>query len=58
MVDGGRNVIIFGADLSNSRHSTSKTQNILVLGRGFVTKINDIAIYSEKMYPPNFSVEN
>ena len=28
----GRNVIIFGADLSNSKHSNNKTKHILVLG--------------------------
>ena len=27
-----KNVIIFGVDLSSSRHSSNKTQNILVLG--------------------------
>ena len=29
----GRNAIISGADLSNSKHSNNKTKNILVLGR-------------------------
>ena len=28
----GRNVIIFGADLSNSKHSNNNTKNILVFG--------------------------
>ena len=56
--DYGRNVIIFGADLSNSKHSNNKTKNILVLGREFVQKINDTTIYAEKMYSPNFSVDN
>ena len=32
------NVIMFGADLSNSRHATNKTQNILILGEAFVQK--------------------
>ena len=32
----GRNVIIFGADMSFSSHSTNKTQNIYVLGKDFV----------------------
>ena len=54
----GRNVIIFGADFLNSRHATNKTQNILVLGEAFFQKINDASIYAEKMYSPNFSVEN
>ena len=48
--DGGLsgNVIIFGADLSNSRHATNKTQSILVLGEAFVQKLNDTTIYAEK----------
>ena len=53
-----RNVIIFGANLSTSRHSTSKTQNISVLGHAFIQKINNTAIYGERSYSPNFSIEN
>ena len=54
----GRNVIIFGADLGNSKHSNNKTKNIFVLGQEFVHKINDTTIYAEKMYSPNFTVDN
>ena len=54
----GRNVVIFGADSSNSRHATNKTQNILVLGHSLVQKINNTTIYAEKMYSPNFTAEN
>ena len=32
----GQNVILFRADMSNSIHSTNKTNNILVLGKNFV----------------------
>ena len=32
----GKNVIIFGADMSNSRHATNKTQSALVLGHGLI----------------------
>ena len=46
----GKNVIIFGADLSNSRHAINKTKNVLVLEREFIQKINDTTIYTEKMY--------
>ena len=41
--DGGfaRNIIIFGADLSNSTvHANNKTQSVLVLGRGIIQEIN------------------
>ena len=54
----GRNVIIFRADLSNSKHSNNKTNNILVLGREFIQKINNTTIYAEKMYSPNFTADN
>ena len=32
----GKNVIIFGADLGNSRHAINKTQSVLVLGHGLI----------------------
>ena len=44
--------------MSNSRHTTSKTQSVLVLGHGLIQKTNDTAIYAEKMYSPNFTVGN
>ena len=45
----GKNVIIFGAGLGNSRHATNKTQSVLVLGHGLIQKINDTTVYAEKM---------
>ena len=54
----GKNVIIFGADLSNYRHATDKTQSVLILGHGLTQKINDTTIYAERMYSPNFTVDN
>ena len=54
----GKNVIIFGADLSNSGHSTNKTQPILVLGNGLIKNIYDTTSYAEKMYSPNFTVDS
>ena len=58
--DGGddKNVIIFGADLGNSRHATNKTQSVLILGDGLTQKIIDTTIYAEKMHSPNFTVDN
>ena len=46
----GKNVIIFGAYLSNSRHGNNKTKHPLVLGKDFVQNVNDTTIYAEKMY--------
>ena len=53
-----KNVLVFGADMSNSRLSTNKTQSALVLGHNLIEKINDSTIYVEKMYSPNFTVDN
>ena len=53
-----RNIIIFGVNSSNSVHATNKTQNIIILGLGLTQKVNNTTIYAEKMYSPNFSVEN
>ena len=44
--------------MSRSVHTSNRKQNILVLGKAFIQKINDTTIYAEKMYSPNFSVEN
>ena len=46
--ENGRNVIIFGADLSSSVHANNKVNNILVLGKYFIQGINGTAIYAEK----------
>ena len=54
----GRNVIIFGADLSSSTHAHNKTRSILVLGKDFIKRIDGTAIYAEKMYSTNFTVPN
>ena len=43
-----KNVFVFGADMSNSRHKTNKTQSLLILGHGLIQKINDATIYAEK----------
>ena len=53
-----KNVVVFGADMSNSGHSTNKTQSVLVLGHGLIQKLNDTTIYAEGMYSPNLTVDN
>ena len=45
----GKNIIIFGAALSNSIHATNKKESILLLGHSLTQKINDRTIYVEKM---------
>ena len=50
-----RNVIIFGVDMSFSKHANNKANNIYVIGIDYVQKINDTKIYAEKMYYRNFT---
>ena len=52
------NVVVFGADITNSIYKTNQTQSLLVLGHGLIQKINDITIYAEKMYSPNFTFDS
>ena len=44
--------------MSRSVHASNKTRDILVIGKAFVQKIESKTIYAEKMYSPNFSIEN
>ena len=44
----GRNVIIFGADMSSFVHANNKTRSILVLGEVFTQEIDNTTLYTEK----------
>ena len=48
-----RNVIIFGVDMSFSKHANNKVNNIYVMGKDYIQKINDTTIYAEKMFYRN-----
>ena len=48
-----RIVIIFGADMSFSKHANNKRNNIYVMGKDYVQRINDTTIYAEKMHYRN-----
>ena len=50
-----RNVIIFGVDMSFSKHANNKANNIYVMGKDYFQKINDTTIYTEKMHYRNFT---
>ena len=50
-----RNVIIFGLDMSFSKHANNKANNTYVMVKDYVQKINDTTIYAEKMYYRNFT---
>ena len=54
----GRNVLIFGADMSSSVHANNKKINILVLGKDFTQGLNNTTIYAEKLYSINFTEKN
>ena len=43
-----RNVIIFGADMSFSKNANNKANNIYVMGKDYIPKINDTTIYGQK----------
>ena len=50
-----RNVIIFGADMSFSKHVNNKANNIYVMGKDYIQKINNTTIYGEKNFYRNFT---
>ena len=50
-----RNIIIFGADMSFSKHANNKANNIYVMGKDYIQEINDTTIYPEKMFYRNFA---
>ena len=54
----GKNIIIFGGNMTSSRHAKNTRKNVLDLGRDFIQKIDDITIYVEKMYSPIFNAGN
>ena len=54
----GRNVIIWGVDMSSSVHANNKKNNILVLGKDFTQGLNNTTIYAEKLHSVNFAENN
>ena len=51
----GRNVFIFGTDMSFSAHATNGANHIYLMGEGLTQSINDTTIYVEKNYYRNFT---
>ena len=49
----GKNVIIFGVDMSSSSHIDNKKKNILIRGKGL-----EHTLSAEKLYSINFNKEN
>ena len=42
-------IIIFGADMSFSKHANNKANNIYIMAKDYIQNINDTTIYAEKM---------
>ena len=54
-ITNGRNVLIFGADMSFRIHKTNRANHIYLMGDGLTQGINDTTIYLEKKYFRNFT---
>ena len=54
----GRNVLIFGVDMSFSIHRTNRANHIYVMGDGLTQGIHDTTLYVEKKYYRNFTEAN
>ena len=50
-----RNVLIFGADMRFSVHTTNRANHIYLMGTGLTEGINDTTIYAEKNFYRNFT---
>ena len=57
-ITNGRNVLIFGADMSFSIHRTNRANHIYVMGDGLTQGIHDTTLYVEKKYFRNFTELN
>ena len=54
----GKNVIIFGADMSSSAHIDNKGKYILILGVEPTQGLDDTTLTAEAIYPINFTQPN
>ena len=51
----GKNVIIFGADMSSSVHFYNKNKDILIFGEGPTQRLHHTTLIAEAKYPVNFT---
>ena len=54
----GKNVIIFGADMSSSVHIDNKNSDILILGEGPTQGLDGTTLIAEARNPINFTQPN
>ena len=52
----GKNVIIFGVDMSSSMHIDNKNKDILILGEGPTHRLDDATLRTEARYPINSTI--
>ena len=57
-ITNGRNVLLFGADMSFSIHATNRANHMYVMGVGLTQGIHDTTLYVEKKYFRNFTEPN
>ena len=57
-ITNGRNVLIFGADMSFSIHRTNRANHIYVMGDGLTQGIDNTTLYVGKKYFRNFTEPN
>ena len=57
-ITNGRNVLIFGADMSFTIHATNRGNHVYVMGDGLAQGINDTTLYLEKKCFRNFTEPN
>ena len=57
-ITNGRNVLVFGADMSFSIHRTKRANHIYVMDDGLTQGIHDTTLYVEKKYFRNFTEPN
>ena len=56
--EDGKNVIIFGANMSFSLHIDNKKKDILILGKGSIQELGEHSLSAEKMYSIAFTKVN
>ena len=53
-----RSVLIFGVDISFSKNANNKRNNIYVMGKDYVQRINDTTLYAEKINDTTLYAKN
>ena len=51
----GKNVIIFGADMSSYVHIDNKNKDLLILDEGAMQRLDDTTLTTEAKYPISFT---